>query len=320
MRYKILVVTGGGLDERDISLKTAENVCFHLRNMGHIVEVIDVAQVNLVHYFVQMLEKPDLVFNCLHGKFGEDGQVQAIFEWFGLRYTHSGCSASAIAMNKKVCYYLAESIGIVCPLSHFLSFEEYKSRPYTGIHIFKPIDNGSSVGVELVDSEAKKNSIKKCGDEVMVQDYVPGIELTVTVLSGSAVNCVEIDFPNDIFSEEFKYNGMSQYSIFHNDYIRDMVFSAAEKMHNLIGCSGVSRSDFRYDSTIEGDRGLYYLETNTQPGLSKYSIIPKMLSLMGKPFEHFLDIMIKDAMERPLNLSTLSGSNNMASNVFRPSI
>lgn len=314
MKYKILVVTGGGFDEREISLKTAENVCFHLRNMGHIVEVLDVQQVNLVNYFMRMLDKPDLVFNCLHGKFGEDGQIQSIFEWFGLRYTHSGCSASAIAMNKKACYYLAESVGISCPLSHFLSFKEYQESNYTNPHVIKPIDNGSSVKVHFVDSVEKKKSIQMCGDELMLQDYIPGLELTVTVLSGSAVNCVEITFANDIFSEEFKYNGSSKYKIFNNLSVRNVLFDWAEKIHKLIGCSGVTRSDFRYNPSAAGENSIYYLETNTQPGLSKNSIIPKMLDLMGVSFENFLDIMIRDAMDKEVHQSDLSKFHNAHDN------
>lgn len=297
-KYKILVLTGGGIDERDVSLRTAENVSSHLRKMGHLIEVVDVGQVELITFLQNINEKPDLVFNCLHGTFGEDGKVQAILDYFGLKYTHSNFFASAIGMNKRATYYLAESIGVVCPLSHFLSFSDYQKKEFLGHHICKPIDNGSSVGVFLVKSAQDKDMIKKYSNEVMIQEYIPGIELTVTVLCGSAISCAQLEFDYDIFSESCKYSGLSRYSLFANEEVRKLAYNWSEKIYDLVGCSGVARVDFRYDPNVDGNRGLYFLEVNTQPGLSTMSIVPQMLNKMGIPFEDFLKILIEDVMNR----------------------
>jgi D-alanine-D-alanine ligase len=171
--YKILVLTGGDPEERGISLATAENVSTNLKEMEHIVDVIDIDGIDLVQYLSSLKEKPDLVFNCLHGTMGEGGYIQSILEMFNLKYTHSGVTSSAAAMNKYLSYMIAQSMGITCPLSHKMSFEDYRRKSYWGPHIVKPINLGSSVNVCYVNSENKKNSLNGYRNQVMIQEYIP---------------------------------------------------------------------------------------------------------------------------------------------------
>lgn len=306
MKYEILVLKGGGIYEREVSMMTGENVESNLRKMGHNVNSVDIERVDIIQYLQGLNRKPDLIFNCLHGKVGEDGTIQAILDWFDLKYTHSGIASSAVAMDKDLSAQIAEGYGIICPLSYTMTMEDYINKNYWGKHIIKPINNGSSVGVRVINSpEAKsiaeaasrlENAPIREDGKLIVQEYIPGIDLSVPVLCGYSIGCVEIKTREEIYSETCKYDGTSIHTLFNETTIKHKACLWAEKMHAALKCSGITRADFRYNPDIPEDKGLYYLETNTQPGLCALSIIPKMLEMQGSSLSNILKIIIDDVM------------------------
>ncbi|UFX98219.1 D-alanine--D-alanine ligase family protein [Candidatus Gromoviella agglomerans] len=309
-KYDILVLVGGSSEEFDISLETGKNVVACLKDdLKQSVEVLDVSKIDLVKYLLNISKKPDLVFNALHGKFFEDGKIQAILEYFNIPYTHSGVCASAIAMNKRISYLIADAIGLKYPLYQVMHYDEYIAKKYWGIHIIKPICSGSSVGVKLIKSSSDKDDAnaylsseegKNVYDKhVMVQEFIQGIELTVPVLFGVAMECIEIDHNGNFFGNKEKYDPEAHnYKIFHDKVVRDITCGMAEKMHSTIGCNGITRSDFIYDPQIPEYRGIYYLETNTQPGLGEVSIIPSILKAKSISLKEILSVMIQSTIIR----------------------
>ncbi len=290
---------GGSSAERAISLLSGKEVANFLKKQGFIVSTIDVD-----HKISQNLRdfKPDVVFNALHGRFGEDGCIQGMLELMQIPYTHSGVLASAIAMNKVVSKAMFSANEIRCPANLLINQNEsLKNLEIKPPYVVKPINEGSSVGVVIV-KETKDvinfSEDSDYGDDFMVEEYIPGRELTVAVMGGLSLGVLEIKSSNQFYDYEAKYSkGRSTYivpaTIPKETY--DYCMEYASRAHKLLGCRGVTRSDFRWNETKGDTEGIYLLEVNTQPGMTSTSLVPQIAKYAGYTFGELVQWMVEDA-------------------------
>lgn len=290
----VAVLKGGLSKEREVSLNTGKAVAAALSSLGYEVSEIDVG-----HDIAQVLseKKPDVVFNALHGTYGEDGCIQGVLEFLQIPYTHSGVMASAVAMNKAVAKKLFESAGVKCAPGKVFSRKEVLAgdvmqRPY----VVKPINNGSSVGVLIVmegDNVADENFPED--EMLLVEKYITGRELSVAVMDGKALGVVEIKPKQGFYDYRNKYtSGMTEYLVPArvDKNIYDKAMQLSEKAHNVLECRGVTRSDIRFS---EEDNELYFLEVNTHPGMTSTSLVPKIAGKAGMEFTELVEKLIKAA-------------------------
>lgn len=243
--------------------------------------------------------KPDVVFNALHGRWGEDGVVQGLLEWLGLPYTHSGVLASALAMDKEKTKDVYRAAGLPVAESVLAGKAEVMAAhvmapPY----VVKPYNEGSSVGIYIVhaDSNGPPQLADDMPDQVMVERYAPGRELTVTVLAGKALTVTDI-ITDGWYDYDAKYKpGGSRHVV--PAEIPQEIFNAcmdyAQKAHAALGCRGMSRTDFRWDAA-RGLDGLILLETNTQPGMTPTSLSPEQAQVAGYSFPDLCRWLVEDA-------------------------
>ncbi len=298
MIKNILIVKGGKFAEAEVSRKTAKNVEQALKIKGYNTKSIE-PQDNIISFLKDNKKDIDLIFNALHGSWGEDGKIQGLFEYFEIPYTHSGVSASAIGMNK----FLSKSIfinnNIVVPEGYILNNNSFKikeefKRPY----ILKPINEGSSVGIKLIkkDTDISKTLKDICSD-YLVEDYIPGVDLTVGVMNGKAIGMIEVHTEKDIYDYEYKYKNKKTKYIVPNDLddeLEKKIIFYSEKAYNLLNCKGIARVDFRVNIKSEKHKA-YLLEINTQPGLTENSLFPKIAKNSGIEFPDLIDWIVKDA-------------------------
>ena len=297
---KIAVLKGGFSDERAISLKTSENVEQALKELGFKYTSIDCKD-----DFVEKLISSnfDLCFNALHGEFGEDGQIQALLEEIGIKYTHSGISSSILAMNKAFSKEIFIRNNVPTPKYKMLDKEDINENDILIPSVIKPINNGSSVGVYIILSESDKtsflNDLKnwKYGKYIMVEKYIKGRELTCGIIDNKPTEVMEIKAKNIFYDYETKYTqGMSEY-VLANDIPRKTYTKIQDltmRCHNLLGCKGITRTDFRLE---EGEiLSPYVLELNTNPGLTKTSLIPKLAAFQDISYNNLIYIIIEDAI------------------------
>lgn len=299
---RVAVLMGGPSAEREVSLTSGKECAAALKDEGF--EVIEVdAGPDLCARLDEI--KPEVVFNALHGRWGEDGCVQGMLEWLGLPYTHSGVLASALAMDKQRSKQVFAAAGLPVVDSVIASRDEVKTRhvmnpPY----VVKPNNEGSSVGVYLVNEAA--NSPPQLSDdmpdEVMVETYAPGREMTTTVMGDSANGDPGALSVTDIFTDgwydyDAKYKEGGSSHVVPADIPKD-IFDAcldyAQRAHRVLGCRGVSRTDFRWDES-RGLDGLIILEVNTQPGMTPTSLAPEQAGEIGMSFGNFCRWMVEDA-------------------------
>ncbi len=293
---RVAVLMGGLSAERDVSLSSGAEVANALRGEG-----FDVVEIDAGRDLVQRLAAaaPDVAFNALHGRWGEDGCVQGLLEWIGLPYTHSGVLASALALDKertKDAFRRAELpvVPSVTALSRHVRASHVMDPPY----VVKPVNEGSSVGVYLVTEGA--NGPPDLSDDmpetVMVERYAPGRELTTTVMGDRALTVTDI-LTDGWYDYDAKYVPGGSRHVVPAD-IPAEVFAAcldhAVRAHDVLGCRGVSRTDFRWDEA-RGLDGLILLETNTQPGLTPTSLTPEQAEHCGMTFGAFCRWMVEDA-------------------------
>ena len=291
----IAVLKGGCSDEREVSLVSAHECAHALRSIGFEVTEIDadkdiVRELNIL--------KPDVVFNALHGRWGEDGCIQGILEWMKIPYTHSGVLSSALAMNKDRTKAVYRSVGLPCARSvtitaDLINKKSFMEPPY----VIKPINGGSSLGVSFVhNSESIETNDYSYHGKVMLEEFIPGRELTVTVLDRAPLTVTEI-ITDNWYDYDAKYteNG-SLHEVPANlpEDIFDICKQHALSAHVALGCRGLSRTDFRWDDT-KGILGLKLLETNTQPGMCPTSLTPEQAEFCGISFENLCQKLIKDA-------------------------
>lgn len=281
---KVMVLMGGMSSERDISLMSGQGVIQALNRVGY--DVIPYDLTGDIAAWTERLtgERPDVVFNALHGKYGEDGCVQGVLNLMHIPYTHSGILASAIGMDKAATRRVAESLGVPVPQGDLMTRATFTAgtepiRPY----VIKPNDEGSSAGVFIIRTDADRAAALAAwpADKMrLVEAYVPGRELSAAVLDGQGVGVVEI-IPKTGY-----YNYANKYTAGAADHIipaaippalYQETLKAAEIIHRGLGCRGVSRSDFRLDDqTDPAHPRLVFLEINTNPGMTELSLVPEL--------------------------------------------
>ena len=297
----VAVLMGGFSSERPISLSSGTACAEAIENLGYKVTKVDVGR-DVASRLSEL--KPDIAFNALHGIFGEDGRIQGILEFLQIPYTHSGVLASALAMDKGRAKIVAAANGVTVAPSRVMNrFEIGKIHPIEPPYVIKPVYEGSSFGVVIV--KAGQNtppseitgSSWHYGDDVIVEKYVAGRELTCTVLGGEALEVCEIvpdkEFQFYDFQSKYKPGGSKHVCpapLSPNIYQNVQRMSVAA--HQALGCRGVSRSDFRFD---EEKGELVWLEINTQPGMTPTSLVPDMAKVAGRSFGDLVKWMLEDA-------------------------
>ncbi|HVT24777.1 MAG TPA: D-alanine--D-alanine ligase [Rhizomicrobium sp.] len=298
---KVAVLLGGLSAEREVSLVSGRACAKALREEGFEVVEIDARQ-DLAEQL--KTARPDVVFNALHGRWGEDGCVQGLLELLRIPYTHSGVLASALAMHKQRAKDVFRAAGIPIVNSVVADRREAGSRhllepPY----VIKPVNEGSSVGVYIIRKGDNRPPAElgsdtwQLSDLMMVEEYVPGRELTVAVMGGKALAVTEIVPKTAFYDYEAKYAaGGSDHVIPARieSAIAEKAMRLAEKAHEILGCRGVSRADFRYDDSGTNHR-LILLEVNTQPGMTPTSLVPEQASFCGYGFGALVRWMVEDA-------------------------
>ena len=292
---RVCVLKGGPSVERDVSLVTGREVASALRDEGFQVVELDAGPTLAVDL---VAAKPDVVFNALHGRWGEDGCVQGMLEWLKIPYTHSGVMASAMAIDKEQTKRLYKSVGLPIAASILVSKEDVQtSHPMEAPYVVKPYNEGSSVGVFIVNAgEGPARLNAEMPDTVMVEKFVPGRELTTTVMGDKAISVTDIQ-TDGWYDYSAKYEEGGSRHVIPADIpadIFDACLDYALRAHQILGCRGMSRTDFRWDET-KGLDGLILLETNTQPGMTPTSLAPEQAAANGVPFGKLVRWMVEDA-------------------------
>ncbi|WP_418594316.1 D-alanine--D-alanine ligase [Ponticoccus sp. (in: a-proteobacteria)] len=293
---KVAVLKGGPSAEREVSLVSGRECAAALRGEGY-----DVTEVDAGPDLVARLQalKPDAVFNALHGRWGEDGCVQGMLEWLRLPYTHSGVLASALAMDKERTKQVYRAAGLpVCESLLAEKAEVMARHVMAPPYVVKPYNEGSSVGVYLVDKGA--NTPPRLSEDmpgvVMVEAFAPGRELTTTVMGDRALGVTDI-VTDGWYDYDAKYKAGGSRHVCPAEIpaeITEACLDYALRAHRALGCRGVSRTDFRWDED-RGLDGLILLETNTQPGMTPTSLSPEHAGLVGLSFGRFCAWMVEDA-------------------------
>ena len=292
----VAVLMGGPSAEREVSFASGKPCAAALKGRGYTVIEVD-AGPDLVS--VLQSEKPDVVLNCLHGRWGEDGCVQGILEWLGIPYSHSGVLSSALAMDKQRTKDVYRAAGLPMVDSIIAPASDVRARhvmapPY----VVKPNNEGSSVGVYLVHEAANgpPQLSDDMPDDVMVEAFAPGRELTTTVMGTRPLGVTDI-ITDGWYDYDAKYKPGGSHHVVPADVpteIYALCEDYAVRAHNALGCRGVSRTDFRWDEG-RGAAGLILLETNTQPGMTPTSLTPEQAQVAGISFGELCAWMVEDA-------------------------
>jgi D-alanine-D-alanine ligase len=302
MSKHVAVLMGGWSAEREVSLRSGKACADALARQDYRVTRIDVGRDIAA---VLTTVKPDVALNVLHGRPGEDGTLQGLLEILAVPYSHSGVLASALAMQKDVAKDLFRAAGVAVPEGLVASrFDAAKEHMLPPPYVIKPIAEGSSVGVFVV-TEQHAHPPQELnredwayGDQVIVEKYIAGKELTCAVMGDQVFGVIEIVPTVRFYDYEAKYApGGSKHllpapvSPLIYEKVRELSLGA----HYALGCRGVSRSDFRYDDRIEGTAGLACLEVNTQPGMTETSLVPELAAHAGISFDELVRWMVEDA-------------------------
>ncbi len=292
---RIVVLKGGPSAEREVSLVSGREVAAALRDEGFEVIELD-AGPELASDLIAA--KPDVVFNALHGRWGEDGCVQGLLEWLQIPYTHSGVMASAMAMDKEQAKRAYAATGLPIAESKLVSSTDVqKDHPMAAPYVVKPYNEGSSVGVYIVnegDGPARMNA--DMPDTVMVERFIPGRELTTTVMGDKALGVTDI-YADGWYDFSAKYEEGGSKHVVPADIpaeIYEACLDYAVRAHDVLCCRGVSRTDFRWDES-KGLDGLILLETNTQPGMTPTSLSPEQAEHCGMSYGKLVRWMVEDA-------------------------
>jgi len=300
LKKKILIISGGISKERKISLQTGNEVAKQLKKNGFIIKICEPN--NDLNHIVKTF-KPKVIFNALHGQFGEDGYIQSILENFKIPYTHSGVLASSIAMNKEISKKIFIRNKILTPKYIKYSFDKSKSELNKLIEkklnfpvVIKPINEGSSVNVFICRKKEIQKKIKKLKDygQILIEEFIPGREIQAAILGEKKLGAIELKPRRKFYDYEAKYNVKAKtkhiipVNLNKKKYTELMKISL--RAHKLIGCRGVSRSDFKFYKNK-----FYLLEINTQPGMTKLSLVPEISAYNGINFINLLKIILKDA-------------------------
>ncbi|MFM7620885.1 MAG: D-alanine--D-alanine ligase, partial [Alphaproteobacteria bacterium] len=296
---KIAVLMGGWNSEREVSLASGEAVFNALNNMTY-----EAIKIDLSRGIYQDLQeaKPDIVFNALHGQYGEDGRIQGFLDVLQIPYTHSGVLASALCMDKILTRKICSSAGVKSPKYSILRKGENQKnlekifeigKPF----VIKPVNEGSSVGVEIALPNSRFDFQKydwQFGDEMIIENYIAGKEIQVAVMDGKALGAIEVRPKGLFYDYKCKYTpGMTDYimpaEISVEKYAE--VMQLAQKAHQATKCKGISRVDFIFNNKDGGDHQFYLLEVNTHPGFTPTSLVPKIASYVGISFEEIIKFL-----------------------------
>ena len=299
MNKHVAVLMGGWSAEREVSLVSGGAVERALAQGGYRVTGIDVGR-DLASELTEI--RPDVVFNALHGRAGEDGCVQGLLEVMGLPYTHSGVLASALAMDKPAAKRLFKEAGLTCPEGRVMHRADViRGAAGDPPYVIKPLNEGSSVGVHLVfggDNLMPLNGDWPYGDRVLVEHYIPGREIQVAVMGARALGAIEIRPKGRFYDYEAKYTeGQAAHYMpapIHPDAYAE-VLEIALTAHQALGCRGVTRADLRYDDTAGEPGRFYLLEINTQPGMTPLSLVPEIAADVGISFEQLVCWLVENA-------------------------
>jgi len=299
---RIAVLYGGISAEREVSLSSGAQVVAALRDAGYVVQPVEVGA-DLGAVLTALSDRPDAVFNALHGRFGEDGIIQGVLDWLDLPYTHSGARASALAMDKAASRAVFTAAGLPVAHGRVIDMREFSERdPLPFPYVIKPLNEGSSVGVDILrDGSNRRHATAEAwhyGPQALVEEFIPGRELTVGVLGDRALTVTEISASHDFYDYDSKYApGGSRHTLpaaVHTQAF-DHAMQLAVAAHRALGCRGATRADFRYDDT-KGEPGrLVLLEVNTQPGLTPTSLLPEQAAFCGMDFPALCAWMVEAA-------------------------
>ena len=299
---RVAVLFGGISAEREVSLSSGRQVILALRGLGYEVTEIEVGP-DLRDTIAALYPKPDVVFNALHGRFGEDGAIQGVLDWLDIPYTHSGVRASALAMDKAAARAIFTAAGLPMAQGRVIDVASLaEADPLPLPYVIKPLNEGSSVGVTIIrDGDNRRHAVAASwvyGGQEIVEEFIPGREITVAVLEDRALTVTEIIAAHAFYDYESKYaDGGSRHVL-----PADIHPAAAEEAkrialaaHRALGCRGATRADFRYDDT-KGEPGrLALLEVNTQPGLTPTSLLPEQAASLGIDFPALCRWMVEHA-------------------------
>ena len=302
MKNLIVILMGGSSGERKISFLTGKACSEALKKKGHKVINLDAKG-----YFAEELKKlkPNIVFNALHGKYGEDGFVQSILESLKIPYTHSGVFASSLAMDKELSRQIFKKNNLKVP-KYFSLQKGQKINLNKKINnkkikfplVVKPVNEGSSLGVYICKNKkqfiSKYNNLMKEYDRILVEEYIPGREIQVAVMGQKSLGAIELVPKRQFYDYTAKYSSKAQTKHIMPAPLSPQkykqVLNLAKKAHQLLGCKGITRSDFRFFNNK-----FYLLEINTQPGMTKLSLVPEIAQYIGIKFEDLVVKMIQDA-------------------------
>jgi D-alanine-D-alanine ligase len=300
---RVAVLYGGTSAEREVSLVTGLGVISALREAGFDVTPIEVGA-DLGAVIAALSPRPDAVFNALHGRLGEDGAIQGVLDWLEIPYTHSGVRASALAMDKVAAKTLFAAAGLPVARGRVVTADELAAAdPLPLPYVVKPVNEGSSVGVEIIRSgDNRRIEVARAwrfGPAALVEEYIPGRELTVGVMGDRALAVTDIIADAGVFYDyESKYaDGGSRHIIparMHPDAYQQAL-DVALTAHRTLGCRGATRCDFRYDDTAGEPGRLVLLEINTQPGLTPTSLLPEQAAHFGMSFADLCAWMVENA-------------------------
>ena len=303
MKKKILIISGGISKERLISLNTGRQVAKELIRNNYSVKV---TAPNFALFQVIKSFKPKIIFNALHGQFGEDGYIQTILETTGIPYTHSGVIASAIAMDKELSKKIFLKNNILTPKYISYSYDISKfdllkliKRKLKFPVVIKPINEGSSVNVFIcsINNFFKKIKLLKDYKKIIIEEFIPGQEIQAAIIGSKKLGAIELRPKRKFYDYKAKYNSKAKtehiipVNLTKNNY--DKLMNISLKAHKLIGCSGVTRSDFKF---YNGK--FYLLEINTQPGMTNLSLVPEIANFKGITFIKLIELILEDAQKK----------------------
>ena len=301
MKKKVLILAGGYSKEREISIKTAKAVFKQIKK-DYKCKILDP-----LNGFIKDIRKfkPNIIFNALHGRYGEDGYIQLILENEKIKYTHSGVEASSICINKLISKKIFNKHRILSP--KYLIYKPGLNKNYRNIFqqvnkvlnfpvVIKPINEGSSVGVFICDKKNFNSNLNKLKNEkeILIEEYIPGREVQVAIMGGKKLGAIELVPKRKFYDYKAKYDKKAKTKhILPVDLPKDKlkeVENIALRAHKITGCKGITRSDFRYNKNK-----FYLLEINTQPGLTELSLVPEIAKFKGISFYKLIKWIINDA-------------------------
>ena len=303
MKKKILIISGGISKERTISLDTGRQVSKELKKNGYLTKIVEPD-----HNLIKAIDsyKPKIIFNALHGQFGEDGYIQTILETTGIPYTHSGVISSAIAMDKILSKKIFIKNKILTPKFIEYSFRENKKQIINKIEkklkfpvVVKPINEGSSVNVFICTKLNVFKNLKslKSYKRIIIEEFISGREIQAAILNFKKLGAIELKPNRKFYDYQAKYNPRAKTKhLIPVDLTKKQynnLMNIALRAHKLIGCSGVTRSDFKFKNGK-----FYLLEINTQPGMTNLSLVPEIAAYKGISFIKLLELILKDASKK----------------------